>query len=86
MRKLNYKTDLCVVGGGLAGLSTALAAARHGIQVVLIQEFQHISLLREGVRFIISSSTWVGLLMKLELSRKVFIFGINLAHLIRLSL
>ena len=38
MRRLNYETDLCVVGGGLAGLSTALAAARHGIRVVLIQD------------------------------------------------
>ena len=38
MRKLNYETDLCVVGGGLAGLCTALAAARHGIKVVLIQD------------------------------------------------
>ena len=38
MRKLSYETDLCVVGGGLSGLSAALAAARHGIQVVLIQD------------------------------------------------
>ncbi len=38
MRKLNYKADLCVVGGGLAGLCTALAAARHGIKVVLIHD------------------------------------------------
>ena len=38
MKRLNYEADLCVVGGGLAGLCTALAAARHGIQVVLIQD------------------------------------------------
>ena len=37
MRKLNLSTDLCVVGGGPAGLCTALAAARKGIQVVLMQ-------------------------------------------------
>ena len=38
MRTLNYNEDLCVVGGGLAGLCAAIAAARHGIKVVLIQD------------------------------------------------
>ena len=38
MKQLNYDTDLCVVGGGLAGLCTAIAAARHGIKVVLMQD------------------------------------------------
>ncbi len=38
MKKINYKTDLCVVGGGLAGLCAALAAARHGIKVILIHD------------------------------------------------
>ena len=38
MQYKQYETDLCVVGGGLAGLCTALAAARHGIKVVLIQD------------------------------------------------
>lgn len=30
--------DFCVVGGGLSGLCAAVAAARHGAQVVLMQE------------------------------------------------
>ena len=38
MRTLNYKTDLCVVGGGLSGLCCAIAAARHGIKVALVQD------------------------------------------------
>ena len=38
MRTVAYKTDLCVVGGGLAGLCCAIAAARHGIKVVLVQD------------------------------------------------
>lgn len=38
MKKLNYSTDFCVVGGGLSGLCAALAAARHGIKTVLIQD------------------------------------------------
>lgn len=38
MKDLFYKTDLCVVGGGLAGLCAAIAAARHGIKVILLQD------------------------------------------------
>jgi len=38
MRTLTYKTDLCVVGGGMAGLCCAIAAARQGIKTVLIQD------------------------------------------------
>ncbi len=38
MRTLEYKTDLCVIGGGMAGLCCAVAAARHGIKVVLIHD------------------------------------------------
>ncbi len=38
MRNLSYETDLCVVGGGMSGLCCAIAAARHGIKVVLVQD------------------------------------------------
>ena len=34
----HHKADLCIVGGGLAGLCAAVAAARHGTKVVLMQE------------------------------------------------
>ena len=30
--------ELCVIGGGLAGLCAAISAARNGISVVLMQE------------------------------------------------
>ena len=33
-----HRCDFCVVGGGLAGLCAAVAAARHGAKVVLVQE------------------------------------------------
>ena len=29
-KTISHKVDLCVVGGGLAGLCAAVAAARHG--------------------------------------------------------
>ncbi|MBE6647703.1 MAG: FAD-dependent oxidoreductase [Ruminococcaceae bacterium] len=38
MRNISYITDLCVVGGGMSGLCCAIAAARHGIKVVLVQD------------------------------------------------
>ena len=38
MRTLNHKTDLCVIGGGMAGLCCAIAAARHGTKVVLVHD------------------------------------------------
>ncbi len=38
MKNINYQTDLCVVGGGMAGLCCAIAAARHGIKVILVQD------------------------------------------------
>ena len=38
MKTIDYKTDLCVVGGGISGLCCAIAAARHGIKVILLQD------------------------------------------------
>ena len=38
MRNLEHHVDFCVVGGGLAGLSAALAAARRGVRVLLMQD------------------------------------------------
>jgi len=33
-----HKADFCVVGGGMAGLCAAIAAARHGASVVLMHD------------------------------------------------
>ncbi len=38
MRSIDRDVDFCVVGGGLAGLSAALAAARRGARTALIQD------------------------------------------------
>lgn len=37
-RNINHKVDLCVVGGGLAGMCAAVAAARHGVKVALMHD------------------------------------------------
>ena len=38
MKTVTYQADLCVVGGGMSGLCCAIAAARHGIKVILVQD------------------------------------------------
>ena len=38
MRHIEHNTDLCIIGGGLTGLCAAIAAAREGAKVVLIQD------------------------------------------------
>ncbi len=38
LARKSRKVDICVVGGGLAGTFAAIAAARHGTQVVLMQD------------------------------------------------
>ena len=38
MKQLRHQADVCVVGGGMAGVCAALAAARHGAKVVLIHD------------------------------------------------
>lgn len=37
-KELVHKVDFCVVGGGLSGLCAAIAAARQGLKVALIQD------------------------------------------------
>ncbi|NUQ00420.1 MAG: FAD-dependent oxidoreductase [Armatimonadetes bacterium] len=38
MKQLTWEVDLCVVGGGLAGMCAAIAAARHGARVALVHD------------------------------------------------
>jgi hypothetical protein len=38
MRSKEISVDFCVIGGGMAGLSAAIAAARHGIRVALLND------------------------------------------------
>jgi hypothetical protein len=38
MRHVKFKKDVCIIGGGMAGVCAAVAAARHGSEVVLIHD------------------------------------------------
>ncbi len=38
LRHVTHQAELCVVGGGIGGMLTALAAARHGVKVALMHD------------------------------------------------
>ncbi|NLE54497.1 MAG: FAD-dependent oxidoreductase [Lentisphaerae bacterium] len=38
LRKIDHEVDFCVVGGGIAGMLAAIAAARHGLRVALMHD------------------------------------------------
>ena len=38
LREIQHHADVCVIGGGLAGMCAAIAAARRGAKVVLMQD------------------------------------------------
>ena len=38
MKNINHSVDLCIVGGGMAGMCAAIAAARQGTKVLLMQD------------------------------------------------
>jgi hypothetical protein len=38
MREIKYQADICVIGGGIAGICAAVAAARHGARVALLHD------------------------------------------------
>ena len=35
---VSHKADICVIGGGLAGMCAAIAAARRGSRVILVHD------------------------------------------------
>ena len=38
MKHIEHNYDICVVGGGLAGMCAAISAARHGLKVAIMQD------------------------------------------------
>ena len=38
MKTVTHSAQFCVIGGGMAGLCAALAAARHGVKTIIMQD------------------------------------------------
>ncbi len=56
--RIAAKADVVVVGGGPAGLSAALAAARNGAQVILLERYNHLGGLASGGMVLVLDDMW----------------------------
>ncbi|MES1161851.1 MAG: FAD-dependent oxidoreductase, partial [Rhizobacter sp.] len=52
------KADVVVVGGGPAGFSAALAAARNGAEVILLERYTHLGGLASGGMVLVLDDMW----------------------------
>ena len=52
------RADVVVVGGGPAGLSAALAAARNGAEVILLERYNHLGGLASGGMVLVLDDMW----------------------------
>ena len=56
--KVAAKADVVVVGGGPAGFSAALAAARNGAQTILLERYNHLGGLASGGMVLVLDDMW----------------------------
>lgn len=56
--KVAARADVVVVGGGPAGLSAALAAARNGARVTLLERYNHLGGLASGGMVLVLDDMW----------------------------
>jgi hypothetical protein len=56
--RIAAKADLIVVGGGPAGLAAALAAARNGLDVLLLERYNHLGGLASGGMVLVLDDMW----------------------------
>ncbi len=56
--RITAKADVVVVGGGPAGLSAALAAARNGAKTILLERYNHLGGLASGGMVLVLDDMW----------------------------
>ena len=52
------RSQVLVVGGGPAGMSAALAAARNGMQTTLVERYNHLGGLASGGMVLVLDDMW----------------------------
>ena len=56
--KVAAKANVVVVGGGPAGVAAALAAARNGVEVILLERYNHLGGLASGGMVLVLDDMW----------------------------
>ena len=64
--KVASQADVVVVGGGPAGVSAALAAARNGAKVTLLERYNHLGGLASGGMVLVLDDMWDNHLLEIS--------------------
>ncbi|HSV80085.1 MAG TPA: FAD-dependent oxidoreductase [Ramlibacter sp.] len=79
--KVVARSDVVVVGGGAAGLSAALAAARGGAKVTLLERYNHLGGLASGGMVLVLDDMWDNKLSEISVRGMCLEFVERMAHL-----
>ena len=79
--RIAAQADVVVVGGGPAGLSAAVAAARNGASVILLERYNHLGGLASGGMVLVLDDMWDNHLNEISVRGLALTFIDRMAHL-----